>query len=146
MEGTHGQLGARLTDRLGRHDTHGLADVHELSGRQRPAVALCAHTHPSGAGERGAHLHRFDAGIDDLPDDHIAEVGAGGHHNIARGVHRIGCERPRVGRGLGVTVTDERSVRSLAGDTSADAALGAAVVLADDDILADVDQPPCQIP
>ncbi len=142
MEGTHGQLGARLTDRLSRDDTHGLTDVHQLSGCQRPAVTLCAHTHPGDAGERGAHLHRFDTGFNDLADNHIAEVGTGGHHNIAGGVHRVGGECPRVGRGLGVTVTDKRPVRSLAGDTGADATLGAAVVLADDDILADVNQTP----
>src|SRR5690606_11654361 len=31
VEGTHRQLGARLTDRLGRDDADGLADVDELT-------------------------------------------------------------------------------------------------------------------
>ncbi len=32
MEGTHGQLGARLADRLGRDDAHRLADAHPGAG------------------------------------------------------------------------------------------------------------------
>ena len=39
VEGTHRQLRAGLTDRLGRDDADGLADVDELAGRQRAAVA-----------------------------------------------------------------------------------------------------------
>ena len=39
VEGTHRQLGAGLTDRLGGDDADGLADVDELAGRQRAAVA-----------------------------------------------------------------------------------------------------------
>ena len=34
VEGTHGQLGSGLTDRLGRDDTDGLADVDEQAGRE----------------------------------------------------------------------------------------------------------------
>src|ERR687883_551498 len=39
VEGAHGQLGAGLTDRLGGDDADRLADVHQLAGRERPAVA-----------------------------------------------------------------------------------------------------------
>src|SRR5215207_435936 len=39
VEGTHRKLGARLPDRLGRDDTHGLANVDGPVGRERPAVA-----------------------------------------------------------------------------------------------------------
>ena len=42
VEGTHRQLGAGLTDRLGRDDADGLADVDQLAGGQRAAVALGA--------------------------------------------------------------------------------------------------------
>ena len=42
MEGTHGQLRAGLTDRLGGDDAHRLAEVDELAGREHRAVAEAA--------------------------------------------------------------------------------------------------------
>ncbi len=42
VEGTHRQLRAGLTDRLGGDDADRLADVDELAGGQRTAVALRA--------------------------------------------------------------------------------------------------------
>ena len=42
VERPHGQLGARLTDRLRRDDAHRLADVDPLAGGQRAPVALGA--------------------------------------------------------------------------------------------------------
>src|SRR5690606_5701550 len=50
VEGPHRQLGAGLTDRLGGDDPDRLADVDELAGGQRTAVALGA---GSGAGVTG---------------------------------------------------------------------------------------------
>jgi hypothetical protein len=32
MEGSHGELGSRLADRLGGHDPHRLTDFHCLAG------------------------------------------------------------------------------------------------------------------
>src|SRR3954447_10016173 len=43
VEGTHGQLRARLADRLGGNDADRVADHRRLAGRQRAAVALLAH-------------------------------------------------------------------------------------------------------
>src|SRR5439155_17017098 len=43
VERTHGQLGARLTDRLSGDDADRLADVDQLAGRQRTAIAGRAH-------------------------------------------------------------------------------------------------------
>src|SRR5215217_4762244 len=43
VERTHGELGARLADGLGRDDAYGLAHVHGPVGRERPAVAGLAH-------------------------------------------------------------------------------------------------------
>ncbi len=40
VDGTHRQLGTGLTNRLGSNDTNGLADVDELAGGHRAAVAL----------------------------------------------------------------------------------------------------------
>ena len=58
VEGTHRELGSGLTDRLGRDDADGLADVDELAGRERTAVAGRAHTDGRLAGEHRAHLDR----------------------------------------------------------------------------------------
>src|SRR5215213_2330033 len=43
VEGTHGELGARLADGLGRDDAYGLAHVDRTVGRERPAVTGLAH-------------------------------------------------------------------------------------------------------
>ena len=42
VEGAHGELGARLADRLGGDDAHRLADVHRRAARQVAAVAGAA--------------------------------------------------------------------------------------------------------
>ena len=42
MEGAHGQLRARLADRLRRDDAHRLADVHRRAAREVTAVAMAA--------------------------------------------------------------------------------------------------------
>src|SRR5690606_40344095 len=51
VEGPHGQLGARLTDRLRGDDADGLADVDRLAGRHGPAVAGAADADLGLAGE-----------------------------------------------------------------------------------------------
>ncbi len=57
VEGTHGQLSTGLTDGLGGDDADGLADVDQLAGGHRAAVALGTHTGGRGAGQHGADLH-----------------------------------------------------------------------------------------
>ena len=74
MEGTHRQLGAGLTDRLGRDDADGLTDVDELAGGQRAAVALGAGAGLGVAGQHGADLDLLDTGGDELADLDVAEV------------------------------------------------------------------------
>lgn len=56
VEGTHGQLRTRLTNRLCRDDTDGLADIDELASGHGLAVALRAHTRRGLARQHGAHL------------------------------------------------------------------------------------------
>jgi hypothetical protein len=85
VEGTHRQLGAGLTDRLGRDDADGLADVDQLAGGQRAAVAHGAGARPwlsQVSTERT--LTSVDAGGDELVDDGVAEVGAGLGEHVAR--------------------------------------------------------------
>ena len=68
VEGTHRQLGSGLTDRLGRDDSDGLADVDELAGRERAAVADRTHTDSRLAGQHRTHLDVVHAGSEQLVD------------------------------------------------------------------------------
>ena len=75
VERPHRQLGAGLTDRLGGDDADRLADVHELAGRERTAVAGRADADGALTGEDRTHLDRLDAGTDQLLDQHVADEG-----------------------------------------------------------------------
>ena len=55
MEGTHGELGPRLADGLGRDDAHGLPDVDQMAAGQVPPVAEGADAALGLAGQRRAH-------------------------------------------------------------------------------------------
>ena len=56
VEGTHGELRARLADRLRGDDAHGLADGDRPAARQVAPVAVRAHAVAGLAGDRGTHL------------------------------------------------------------------------------------------
>ena len=58
VEGTHGQLGARLTDGLGRNDTDGLALAHRLPDGQVHTIALGADTLAGGRSGRNGSSAR----------------------------------------------------------------------------------------
>src|SRR5690349_5047120 len=57
VEGTHGQLRARLTDRLRGHDADGFADVDLAAASEVASVAGGAHAVARLAGDGRAHLH-----------------------------------------------------------------------------------------
>ena len=57
MEGTQGQLGARLTDGLGSHDTDCRTHFHHGAAAQVDAVALGANTVGQFTGQRRADLY-----------------------------------------------------------------------------------------
>ena len=56
MEGTHGQLCTRLTDRLCCDDTDSLTDLYSLAGCHVGAIALCTDTDVGTAGQDGTDL------------------------------------------------------------------------------------------
>ena len=56
MERTHGQLGTRLSDRLGSDDADSLSHLYRLSGRHIGSVALRADAAVGSAGEDGTNL------------------------------------------------------------------------------------------
>ena len=63
VERTHRELRARLTDRLGRDDADGLAEVRDLAGGQHAAVTRRAHTGDRLAREHGTDSHAGDARV-----------------------------------------------------------------------------------
>ena len=83
VEGTHRQLRAGLTDRLGRDDADGLADVDELAGGQRTAVAARAGADAGLAGEHRADLERVDARLEEAVEQHVADVVTGVADDLA---------------------------------------------------------------
>lgn len=142
MEGAHGQLRSGLADGLRRDDADRLADVHGLAGGHVGAVALGAHAGLIAAGEHRADGDLLDAGLDDLLGQAVVDVLVDVAEQLA-----------------GLRVED-----LLGGDAAADAVLerlddlavgddlrhlhaahalpagGEAVLLADHDVLGDVDQ------
>ena len=145
MERTHGQLGTRLTDGLCGDDAHCLTDVHGLAGGQRTAVAQGAGADAGLTGEYGADLDLGDAGCEQLGDDDVAAVGAAGSQDVALGVNDIHGQRTGVGAVLDVLVQDQLTVGVGDGDRRDQAALGAAVLFADDDVLRNVHQTTGQV-
>ena len=60
MEGTHGQLGTRLTNGLGSHNAHSFPQINQLVVGQSPAIAMAADGFWRLTGEGRADLHFFD--------------------------------------------------------------------------------------
>src|SRR5690606_34101407 len=137
VEGTHRQLRARLADRLGGDDADRLADVDELARGERAPVALGARADARLAREDRAHLGLAHAGGHRGVDEDVARVVARLAHDVAVGVDQVGREGTRVDARLHLRVTHELA-RELLGDRQGQAALGAAVLLADDDVLGHV--------
>ena len=79
VEGPHGQLGARLADRLGGDHAHRLADLDHPAGGQVAAVAGAAHAFTGLAGHDAAHLDPGQAAPlrEDAPSHLVADLLAG---------------------------------------------------------------------
>src|SRR6185503_10413106 len=138
VEGAHGQLRARLADRLRRDDADRLADVHQLAGGHRAAIAHAADAGGRGAGQSAAHLDLPDAGLDQRVQRRVAEVVAARHHELAVRPDDVLGRRAGVDAGPDVAVWDQPAVAGLLGDRHRDRPLGAAIDLTDDDVLRDV--------
>ena len=63
VEGTHGQLGTRLTDRLGGNHADGFAGIHQLTACQVTAVTLCTQAVTGFTGNRGTDFHFIDTRV-----------------------------------------------------------------------------------
>ena len=134
-----------LADGLRRDDADRLADVHELAGGHRAAVADGADARGRRAGERAAHLDRPDARLDQRVQRRVAEVLAAPDDDLAVRSDDVLARRAGVDARADVAVRDEAAVGRLLGDRHRDRALGAAVDLADDDVLRHVHQTPGEV-
>src|SRR5699024_9166064 len=119
-------------------------DVDQLAGGERLAVALGAGAHRRVTGQHGADLRLAHTGLDQLLDEHVTELGARRSRLGAVGTDRGGREDATVDRGLRVLVGPQHAAL-LDRDRKDQPLGGAAVVLADDDVLRDVHQTTGQV-
>ena len=83
VEGAHGELGARLADRLRRDDADRLADIDRRAAGKIAPVALAADAVLGLAGQHRADADRLDAGLLDLLDVALLDQRAGRHDDLA---------------------------------------------------------------
>src|SRR5690606_5801019 len=84
VEGTHGQLGTRLTDGLGSDNTHGLTDVDQVTTCQVATVAGGAHAGAGFTGDRRTHDHLIAAVGREECAQLLASQGTGGQNDFFR--------------------------------------------------------------
>ena len=87
VEGAHGELGARLADRLRGDDAHRLADIDDGAAREVAAIALAAKPDRRLAGQHRADQDAVDAGTVDALDHLLVDEVARGDDELA--VQRI---------------------------------------------------------
>jgi hypothetical protein len=146
VEGTHRQLGAGLADGLRGDDADRLAHVHPLAGGKRAAVALGADADLGLADQHVVRLDGLDAGVDERVDHRsVVSDSPMRQHGAVRPDHVLGQGAPGAGV-LDVVQLAEDAVGALARDLHREPTLGAAVLLADDDVLRHVHQTPGEVP
>src|SRR5215472_1423050 len=142
VEGAHGELSARLPDRLGGDDSYRLAEIDQVPAPQVAAIAAHAHAAARLAGQHRANLDSLDTRILDLldavlidhlvgPDQHLASEG------VVDILQRDASQHPVTERLDDFTAFHQG--RHL------DAIERATVFLGDDRVLRHVDQPPGEI-
>src|SRR5690606_2486886 len=82
VEGTHGELRARLADRLRGDDAHRLADVDAVATREVAPVALRADAVARRAGDGRADHHLVHARLLELAHQPLIEQFARLHHHL----------------------------------------------------------------
>ena len=141
VERAHGELRARLADRLRRDHADRFAHVHRRAAREIAPVALAADAVLGLAGQHRADLHFLDAGRVDPGDVPFLDQFAGRHDHIVVGVLHV------FGGGAAENTGAERShdLTGVDDGAHANAAGRAAVIGRDDRILRDVDQTAGQV-
>ncbi len=137
VEGTHGELGAGLADGLRRDDADGFAHLNHLAGAEVTAIAEDADAALGLAGEHGADFDLFDAGgLDGRGEvfvDLLVDFDDGLAFEVFETLERDAADDAVAQRLDGFAGFDD--------GRDVDAFDGAAVVVRDDDILRDVDEP-----
>ena len=85
MEGTHGQLGTRLTNRLCSHDTHRLTDVDHVTTGQIATVTSRTDSIVSLARDRRTHNDFVDTCLFHDINKLFVKQGIGGHQHFFLG-------------------------------------------------------------
>ena len=142
VEGTHGQLRARLADGLRRDDADRFAHVDGAADGEVDAVALGT--------DAGLGFAGHDAADEGAVDAVGLQNGGVGRHQ-----HMIGVKEHFAGFGIGDRLCREAAVNgggkvldqlaAVVLGLGPDALLGTAVLLTDDDVLADVDHAAGQV-
>src|SRR5436190_3273970 len=142
VEGPHRQLRAGLADRLRGDDPDRFAHIDHGAAGQIASVAFAAYPGGCLAGQHRADRHRVDAGALDRIDRVLIDQLAGGEHDLA--VQRVEDidRRATADDAVGQWRDDLAAIDDGAGQQTAG---GAAILLGDDRVLRDVDQPARQI-
>ena len=90
MEGTHGQLGPGLTDRLSGNHTNGFTVVDQTTASQVATVTLGTQAKAGSAVQRGTHLDFVDAsGLEYVQLVFVQQVAGFGQYHLVFWVNRI---------------------------------------------------------
>src|SRR5487761_433873 len=139
VERSHGQLGARLADRLRGDDAHRFTDLDDLAGGQVAAVARAADALAGLANEHGTHLDG-DSCRDRLARRIVT-------YRRSRGDQHLAVDHDVLrGDAAGDPLEYRIALSALRADVAnPDSVGGTAVLFAHDDVLGDVDETPRQI-
>src|SRR5208283_3960476 len=135
VEGAHRELGARLADGLGGDDSDRFAEVDQMAAAEIASVAFHAHALARLAGQHRANLDSLDAGFFDSLYLVLVD-------------HLVGAHQHFVGEGVADVFEGDASEHAIAESLDYLAAFDqrrhldsverAAIVLADDRVLRDV--------
>src|SRR5215831_449865 len=142
MEGAHGELGARLADRLGGDHTDRLAEIDRRAAGEIAPVALGAYAVSGLAGESRADAHFLHArSLERLDLFLLDQLTALDDHFSGRRVLDV------LSGGAAEHALTERHghLASLEDGARGDARIGAAILLGDDAILRHVDETPREV-
>ncbi len=134
VNGTHRKLCTRLANGLSSDNANCGTNGNRTAGRKIPAIALLADAVLRAAGQQSTQLNLLEASVDHLLQViHAGDVGVALKEHGALGVHNVLCDAATYEVGVDVVGTRDNEV-------VAHALGSAAVVLAHDDVLSNVDQ------
>src|SRR5262245_31203705 len=142
MEGAHGELGARLADRLSGDDANGLTEIERRAACKIAPIALGANADAGLASEGRADADFLDPRLLDSLDLLLLHQLAGLDDDLAgsRVLHVLGCSTPKH-----TLPKRNRDLARLDQSPGGDAGGRAAILLGDDAVLRHVDETARQV-